>query len=119
MTILPFARGNPPLVAVTWQEQLDQAPGGVEVMELAREFLASFSPQELAGLPQGCTPPAKLVDPDDVSDYAYELARRNHAMSSQSPELVGKLAAFFSNAAHRLSTIAARKAMEIDGRHSA
>jgi hypothetical protein len=92
----------------TWQHRLDAAHGVEEVLAAARDFLAAFSPLELAGLPEGCRPPAKIFDADDVSSYAFELVRFECAERDETAELVHKLARFFSHASMRLAQLTAR-----------
>jgi hypothetical protein len=98
--------------AVTWEGRLQFAQDVVEVLSIAREFLAAFTPQELASLPGPCQPPLTLVDIEDVNSYAFELVRHNCA-DSESAELVQKLAAFFSHAAARIAKLLAYRQREI------
>ena len=103
-----FPGNEPAHRPVTWQLKLEHAETEVEVVAAAREFLAQFSPYEIEVLPARCQPPLKLVDADDIAAYALELVRhdRQHLGGDA---LVGKLAAFFSHAALRLSQVARRR----------
>lgn len=92
----------------TWQHRLDAARGVDEVVASARDFLAAFSPLELAGLPEACRPPAKIVDAEDISSYAFELVRFECAERDETAELVHKLARFFSHASMRVAQLTAR-----------
>ena len=108
------------MTGTTWQHRLDAARGVDEVVAAARDFLAIFTPFELASLPGGCRPPAKLVDADDVSTYAFELVRFECAERDETAQLVHKLARFFSHASMRLAQLTARDPVaEDDGRQSA
>jgi hypothetical protein len=104
--------GDPlPMTAITWQQRIDCSHSEEEVVEAAREFLASFTPDEIASLPAPCRPPAKLVDRDDVSRYAFDLVR-HECETPAALDLVHKLARFFSHAATRLTHIASRRYLE-------
>lgn len=105
---------------LSWQGRLDAATSSAEVVTVARDFLATFSPYELVILPESCRPPHKLYDSEEVTIYAFALVR--HDCQREQPlvaDLVHKLAHFFSNASIRLSEIQARPAGEQDERQSA
>lgn len=107
------------MTGTTWQHRLDAAHGVEEVVAAARDFLAILSPFELAALPEECRPPAKIVDADDISSYAFELVRFECAGRDETVELVHKLARFFSHASMRLAQVTARNPVADDGRQSA
>ena len=92
-------RGQP----LTWQERLDGATTEVEVVEVVRDYLATLGPEEVAALPQALRP-AKIVDANDVTTYAFDLVREechDHGMQN----VVQRLAHMMSNASIRLSEI--------------
>ncbi len=97
------------LRAIGWQGQLDHATRPEEVLAVARDYLAQVSPEEIAQLPEDCRP-GRLVDADDVSDYAFELGRRQSAPDT--PDLLHKLAAFFADASTRISQILSESSQE-------
>ena len=45
----------------TWQDRLDSASSEIELLDVARDFVATFSPYDLCRLPDACVP-EKLVD---------------------------------------------------------
>ncbi|HEX4780765.1 MAG TPA: hypothetical protein VH301_08440 [Usitatibacter sp.] len=92
------------LRSLGWQGQLDQATRPEAVLAVARDYLAQISPEEVAQLPEDCRP-GRLVDAEDVADYAFELGRRQS--SPDAPEIMHKLSAFFGDASNRLSQILA------------
>lgn len=100
--------------AVTWHGRLESALSSEDIVGIARDFLAGFSPYEIAALPAPCKPPAKLVDADDVTAYAFELVRHDCEHDAASAELVHKLAAFFSDASIRLSQLMAQRDRDDD-----
>jgi len=108
------------MVGTTWQHRIDAARGAEEIVAAARDYLATLGPLELGALPEGCRPPAKIVDADDVTTYAFDLVRFE-CEGHDTRELVHKLARFFSHASMRLAQITARDplAAEDDDRQSA
>jgi len=108
------------MVGTTWQNRLDATRAAEEIVAAARDYLATFGPLELDALPEGCKPPAKIVDADDVTTYAFELVRFECEVH-ETRELVHKLARFFSHASMRLAQITARDPLSAadDDRQSA
>ena len=98
-----------PGASLSWQDRLDGAPAADEVVSIAREFVALISPEELAGLPAECRP-RKIVDADDVVDYAVTLVRRSCASQSSSGALLQHMASFSTDACGRLSQLGRRPA---------
>lgn len=103
--------GERKLRALGWHGQLDQAERPEAVLNVARDYLAQISPEEVAQLPEDCRP-ARLVDAEDVAAYAFELAR--HQASSGGPEVLNKLAAFFADASMRVSQLLAHTDQEAE-----
>ncbi len=95
----------------TRHSQLAAAATEAEVVALAREFLASLSPYELARIPSGFRP-GKMTDACDVTDYALLLVRHDCQGGDGAARCVGRLANFFSDASIQLSRI-------LDYRHDA
>lgn len=111
--------GEPPSAPLTWQQRLDLAHDEGEVIAIAREFLAMFTPYEIDRLPKPCQPPLKLVDRDDISGYAYDLVRHECGDAEDTVELVHKLAHFFSHASMRMAQLSTRVHLEGGERYSA
>jgi hypothetical protein len=97
------------LRALGWQGQLEHADRPEAVLSLARDYFAQISPEEVAQLPEDCRP-VRLVDADDVANYAFELAR--HQAAGDGPEVLQKLATFFADASIRLSQLLAASGEE-------
>jgi hypothetical protein len=93
--------------AIGWPGLLEVAASTEEVVSLAKDFLAAWSPEEIAALPVECQP-RRLIDGDDVTFYAFDLVK--HQCDQRRNARVGKMAAFFSSASLRLSQIMARAA---------
>jgi len=104
--IRPDNNGYPPhLTAISWQQRLDLSYSEKEVVDVARDFLACFPPNQIYALPERCRPPGKLFA-DDVAAYAFELVR-HECSTPDTAELVHRLARFFSHAATRLAQVSA------------
>ena len=108
MSILAFPFvGSRQVKVLSWQQLLDAAETEAEVVRVARDYLASLDPLEVACLPDKCRP-RKLVDAGDVGAYAFELARCHCEDWETTAEQVHRLAVFFVHANMRLSRILAR-----------
>ena len=113
-------RGQP----FTWQERLDAATTEAEVVDVARDYLATLGPAEFASLPEQLRP-HKIVDANDITTYAFDLVRQEcHDEGAQ--HLVQRLAHIMSRASIRLSEImvtehlpAAHHRKSGDNQHSA
>ena len=115
MSIHQLQQRQHPAISVSWQERLDGCSSCEEVVASARDFLATFSPYELASLPEALRPPTKLYDGEDLTTYAFELVRRDcKGDPAAVGELVQKFAHFFSHASIRLSQIQAHPVSDAD-----
>lgn len=112
---MPSLVGQSPAAPLTWQHRLDLARDETEVVAIAREFIAMFTPYEIDRLPKPCQPPLKLVDREDIAGYAYDLMRHDCDDAPETAELVHKLAHFFSHASMRSAQLSTRVQLE-DGR---
>ena len=92
------------LSSIGWHGLLNECVEPQDVVRTAKEYLAQWTPTEIAALPECCRP-GKLVDGDDVADYAVLLAR---AQYDANDPMVDKLAVFMTSAALRLAQITAR-----------
>ena len=88
---------------LTWEERLARATSEEEVVDVARDYLATISHTEFALLPQSLRP-HKIVDASDVTTYAFDLVRHECDEVSQH-RLVQRIAHIMSRASIRLSEI--------------
>ena len=88
-----------------WNLRLRGAHSNREVIALAREFIAQWTPTEIADLPESCRP-GRLKSADDLAYYAFVLAREERKSATYNPRLT-TVASFFAAASLRLSEIAA------------
>lgn len=87
----------------TWQQRIDAAGSEPEVIAVARDYLATISPDEFAHLP-GTLRPRKIVDAGDVSAYAFDLVK-HEGDDEDGVEVVQRLAHVMSRASIRLSQL--------------
>jgi hypothetical protein len=95
-------------LAPDWKALLDDASTEMEVVRVTKDYLATWTPQEIYGLPEDCRP-GPIKDGTDVSYWAFELTRIHCAGASdpEIAELVVKMMTFFSHASARLSQVLA------------
>jgi hypothetical protein len=98
------------MTTIDWENRLAKVTTELEVVTLAKDFLASFTPGEIARLPESCRP-RKLFDADDVTNYAFDLAWQN----CEDGDVIETFARFFSQASRRLSQILSRADDNQDG----
>ncbi|HXS53286.1 MAG TPA: hypothetical protein VN782_12195 [Usitatibacter sp.] len=87
-----------------WQELLDVAETEAKVIAIARNYLASIEPFEVARLPERCKP-RKLLTAEDIGAFALDLVREHGEEMRDAAPLVHRMAAFFAHANLRLSHI--------------
>ena len=95
-----------------WKALLDDAETERDLVVLARDYLAMWTPQEIAELPVDCRP-GPVRDGEDITYWAFEFTRRQIAATEDDPALAArllKLRTFFSHAAERLSFVTAAAA---------
>jgi len=111
MSIHPLhPKDQPHMTGTTWERRLDTSYSVREVINVSRDFLASFGPLELQSLPAPCRPPEKLYDADQLGAFAFELVRHECNASDGTSDLTHRLARFFSHASIRISQIRAHEA---------
>ena len=90
-------------MGLTWLDRIDTAVTVDEVLDVVRVYLAHLTPAEVAFLSPKCRP-RKLVDGNDIAEYALELVRESCADDIAAP-LVLKIAAVMSHASARVSEL--------------
>lgn len=93
----------------TWQMLLDSAATEHEVVHVARDFMASFTPHEVELMPAECRP-RKLVDGDDVARYSYDLAMHRWDEEDGGTAVMRAFTRFFADASERLARVSGRDA---------
>jgi hypothetical protein len=90
---------------LSWQDRLDFASTGADVVVIVQDFVAQFSEEEIEELPEVCRP-GKFFDANDVTAYSFLVVRHHRAGSAETSARIHKLASFSSNASIRLSQLA-------------
>lgn len=96
-----FSFGAYPMPS-TWQDRLAAASNEAEVVDVARDYVAQFTFEEIGHLPDVCKP-EKIVDAQDVANYAVTLMTHHCDDGEGATSPIHRLAAFFSNASARLA----------------
>jgi hypothetical protein len=89
---------------LTWADLLAGATTPGEVISVVRDFMATWTPQELASLPADCQPPSKFGLPEDIVLYTFMLV--DHEMKERERDAgVLRMSAFFSEATRRITQL--------------
>ena len=90
-----------------WFERIAAANVEADVVLLTKEYLASWSAQELAGLEEDCRP-GRINGADHIAELAYRLARERTTFSGSIADtlLLDRMTDFFIQAAARISMLA-------------
>lgn len=86
-----------------WQKELLLAPNAEFVLGTVRDYLVLWRPDELAQLPQPCTP-EQFSFPQDVTEYAAALIE--HEGEGRRSTAREVLTVFFVVAARRIAELA-------------
>ena len=90
----------------TWFAQIDRARSVPETLSVARDYVATLTPEELALLPAECRP-GRIRDEQDVEDLhgtLVEVYRASRA-TGEALEVLQRLTSFFVRLAIRLSEL--------------
>lgn len=89
--------------------RFSSAASEFDVVELVRDYLGDWLPEELGRLPINCRP-GKLRDADDLNDLALNLTRASIAFDVEPERLrtIEEMDAFVSEACYRLAAIERR-----------
>jgi len=92
-----------------WLHVLDGAVSEHDIVTAAREFLATWTPEEIVRLPENCRP-AKINDGEDIGEFAFRLsnAHLDFGGSLEDRQLLERLMSFFVHAAARYATVGAK-----------
>ncbi len=92
--------------ALGWQARLNEAPRVEDVVAIVKDYLAQWSPVDIARLPDPCRP-GRVVDGDDITLYALILVREQFNRDPAKDASLAQMAAFFCAASRRVSRILA------------
>ena len=89
---------------MTWTDLLAMAITVDEVIHVARDFLATWTPQEMNSLPRECAPPARFIDPEDIVLYTFTLIE-HQCHTDEEDAGIYRMAAFFSEATRHVTRL--------------
>ena len=101
---------------ISWLHQLERATTLDEVVAIARDYLATWTPEEIARLPRDCRP-GRLREPEDVEELhscAVDAYRTTRASGDELTTLQ-LLTSFIVRASQRIASL--RGAAEIERAH--
>jgi hypothetical protein len=96
-----MAQENAPQT-LAWFDLLAGATTPQEVVNVARDYLATWTPEEIAALPRSCRPPRSLKFPEEIVDYAFALVKA-HLEPGSDASGVTRMATFFAEASWRVA----------------
>lgn len=87
---------------IDWIQKIGLVRSQLELLELSREYLASWFHGDLALIPEECRP-TRLRDTDDLHYWSERLAEAfcEAGLHGEKPELHRQMLAFFMTAAAR------------------
>lgn len=91
---------------IAWYHQLEDATSAVEVVSIARDYLASWTPHELSKLPQSVRP-GKLRDASDIELLHEALIDEFRTSQASGEELarLQELTSFVVRATQRIAEL--------------
>jgi hypothetical protein len=92
------------VTSAPWQQRLREAASDTDVLDVAREYVATLAARDLAMLPARLRPRA-LFCAHDISSYAFDLIGHYCEKGDPAARVVLQLAGFFTEASTRLSEI--------------
>ena len=91
---------------LSWFQQLDRAENAAGVVEIARDYLATWTPEEIARLPRGCRPGRVRTSSDLVDLHACAVdAYRATRASGEELKALQILTSFLVRASVRLAQL--------------
>ena len=96
---------------VTWYRLLDSAKNSLEVVAIARDYLATWTPDEIARLPAAVRP-GKLRDESDIEALHSTLVDedRDTAATGSALDALQRITTFMVRAMIRISELSEPKA---------
>jgi hypothetical protein len=98
-----------------WRSLLRAASTEEEIISAARDYVATWSPEEVARLPAECRP-GRIRDGEDIGRWAFDLATAHCAttVGGEEEDLLTKMLVFVTHAAGRLAEIKAANASDME-----
>ena len=91
---------------ISWYRQIDSAKNSLELVAVARDYVASWPPHDLALLPHACRP-GKLRDETDIEHLHALLIDEYRTTRASGAELesLQELTSFFVRASMRIAEL--------------
>ena len=108
MSLFGYNSRPVPSIAYTgWNARLRDMETVEQVVMLARDFTAQWTPGELGALPEALRP-TKIVDANDITEYALALVRADISRGEVGEAGILRMVTFFSAASLRVAQLLAR-----------
>ena len=87
-----------------WSRQIDAATSATEVVAVARDYLATWTPKDLAKLPRECRP-GRVKSPGDIEQLHASLVEeyRQNRLTGDELSALQRLTSFIVRASVRLA----------------
>ena len=99
-----------------WRHDLVRATTEHEIVNLTREYVATWAPEDISRLPSECRP-GRIRDAEDIGQCAYDLARAHTSLryGDEADALMQHMLAFMAAAARRMAEVKAVEAAAAKG----
>jgi hypothetical protein len=104
-----YHKGQVRMSAIGWQQRLEQASCEEDVVDVCRDFLAPWTPEEIAQLPASCRPGDHFAS-GDVTRYALKLIGVLGIGNRATAPMLHRMSTFFTRAALRVGQITVKAA---------
>ena len=94
--------------AATWGGLLQAASTPQEILEVVRDFVATWTPQETSALPPKARLPLRFTEPEDVVHYAFDLSQAR--LGGEETESLLRMWRLFMDASQRIGSALSRAA---------
>ena len=101
---------------IAWYRQVENAKSPLEVIAVIRDYIAGWTPQELARLPERCRP-GKLRYEQDIEDLHARLVEefRNTSASGEELASIQQLTSILVRASIRIAELADSSSKGVSG----
>jgi hypothetical protein len=108
MDIAGSRSGTFALLPNVWRHTVDDARTEKDLVDVVRDYLATWRPDELAQLPEACRP-GRIAGGEDIADMAYKLSKSRLRLEGSADERLtfDRMMGFFLHASQRFATLVA------------
>lgn len=91
---------------LSWFQQMDAAKSPIEVVAIARDYLASWTPDELSRLPEPCRP-SRVKDEQDIDHLHVRLVEEygRNRLTGDALSALQRLTGFIVRASVRIAQL--------------